>query len=84
MKLAAKREQEEASARRRACMEEIASVTALTDDDINPAGLEALRTSLADPDLLRGYFTAEAVADGTAREFLDAYAALWNKKRTAP
>lgn len=41
-----------------------------------PSGPNELSAVLADHDKLKGYFSAEAVAFGVTRDFLDAYAKL--------
>lgn len=45
-----------------------------------PTDPDGLREVLTDPTRIKSYFSAEAVADGTTREFLDAYSAIYAKK----
>ena len=45
-----------------------------------PSDPDGLREVLTDHTRLKAYFSAEAVADGSTREFLDAYAAVWAKQ----
>ena len=45
-----------------------------------PSDPDGLREVLTDHGRLKAYFSAEAVADGSTREFLDAYAQVWAKQ----
>ena len=45
-----------------------------------PSDPDGLREVLTDHGRLKEYFSPEAVADGTTREFLDAYAQVWAKQ----
>lgn len=45
-----------------------------------PSGPDGLLEVLGDPVRLKAYFTADAVADGSTKEFLDAYAAEYARK----
>ena len=44
-----------------------------------PSDPDGLREVLTDHVRLKAFFSAEAVADGSTREFLDSYAAVWAK-----
>ena len=45
-----------------------------------PSDPDGLREVLTDHTRLKAYFSAEAVADGSTRDFLDSYAAVWAKQ----
>ena len=45
-----------------------------------PSDPDGLREVLTDPAKLKAYFSAEAVADGSARDLMDSYAAVWAKQ----
>jgi HK97 family phage major capsid protein len=45
-----------------------------------PSDPDGLREVLTDPSKLKAYFSAEAVADGSARDLMDSYAAVWAKQ----
>jgi HK97 family phage major capsid protein len=45
-----------------------------------PTDADGLRELLSDSVRLRGHFSPEAIADGTTKEFLDAYAAVYARK----
>ena len=44
-----------------------------------PSDPDGLREIITDPARIKEYFSPTAVADGTTREFLDSYAAVWAK-----
>lgn len=44
-----------------------------------PSDPDGLREVITDPAKLKAFFSPEAVADGTTREFLDSYSAVWAK-----
>ena len=45
-----------------------------------PTDGDGLRELLSDPARLKAHFSPEAIADGTTKEFLDSYAAIYAKK----
>lgn len=45
-----------------------------------PSDPDGLREIITDPAKIKEYFSPGAVADGTTREFLDSYAAVWAKQ----
>jgi len=45
-----------------------------------PTDADGLREVMSDPARLKEFFSQEAVADGTCREFLDGYSAQWAKR----
>ena len=45
-----------------------------------PTDADGLRELLSDPARLKAHFSPEAVADGTTKDFLDAYATIYAKR----
>jgi HK97 family phage major capsid protein len=45
-----------------------------------PSDPDGLREVITDPNKVKAYFSPEAVADGTTRDFMDSYAQVWAKQ----